>query len=65
MNHHCEPDHYPDALGETWDCPICRRHWEAFEVKPENVPLGGIPAPYGWLSKERPRGRSRVVGVEE
>ncbi len=60
MAHTCEPDHYPDSLGQTWDCPTCGRHYEAFEVRPEHGLPGGIPAPYGWLNKEYLRGVTTV-----
>lgn len=30
--HVCDPPRYPDALGESWDCPTCGAHHVAFDV---------------------------------
>lgn len=54
MSHVCEPERYPDGLGETWTCPDCGRPYESYAVKPEHWPgmTGAIPHPFGWLSRK-------------
>jgi hypothetical protein len=30
--HVCDPPSYPTELGQSWDCPECGAHHDAFDV---------------------------------
>jgi hypothetical protein len=55
--HWCEPDRYPEALGDAWTCPECRREHLAFDPHAEghlsDLVLSRIPAnALGWRSTD-------------
>jgi hypothetical protein len=65
--HWCEPDRYPEALGDQWTCPECGRLHHAYDPHNDNLPdwvTAKIPADVlGWRSTgSAPRG---IVNLEE